>query len=289
MPSSPKPPPAMNVEKTVKGQQDANLLGGQQSQALSTIGQDNPWGSLSYTTTIDPITGLPKYQARQEYTPEQQAIFDQLQSNQTGIGSTAGDAISNMFGQYAQDPNLVGQAGSLTNEALDAQLPAWERFDAPARDQARTQLINQGLVEGSPAYQQQMDKLIQQQDLNRGQWLADFQPKAFQEATTQYQLPLENVAKMLGLSQPGNISQNLFNTPGANVGSADYLGTASAAQDQAFKNYQMKVADQNAWMGMLTGTAGSLFNLPVGGSSGKGAGSTGGNALANMFPSIFGM
>lgn len=282
MPKAPSPPPPMDVSKVTEQSQEAKLLAGQQSQSLNTIGTEGPLGSLTYTTTIDPITGLPKYVANSKYSTEQQALLDQLQQNQQGIGGTAGSAIGNTFGQYEGDPNLVGQAGSLTNQALDAQLPAWERFDAPARDQLRTQLLNQGLTEGTPAYQQQMDKLTTQQDLNRGQWLSDFSPKAFDMAKQQYQTPLDNVMKMLGVSGPANLKDSFINGPQTNVGAADVEGLSKASQEQAFKNYQQKVAQQNAQMGMITGGITGIMGLPVMNPMGGGAGSLGGNMINKM-------
>lgn len=274
---SPKKVAPTDPNQVINASTTANTAAQAGTMAQNTIGQDNPYGSLGYTTSIDPITGKPKYQANMKYTPQQQAIFDYSQGNQTGIGATAGSAISTMFPQYGGDPNLVGQAGSLTNQALDQQLPAWERFDAPARDQMRTQLINQGLVEGSPAYQQQMDKLTQQQDKDRGQWLAGFQPEAFKEATTQFQLPLENVRTMLGLSQPGSLVQNLANTPTSTLNPADVTGAYKLSQDSQQFNAQQQNAYWNAILGGGMGAAGSLAKLPT-----TGGGSIGGDAFARM-------
>ncbi len=256
---------------------NANQVAQTGTMAQNTIGQDNPYGSLDYTTTIDPITGKPKYQANMKYTPQQQAIFDYLQQNQTGIGSTAQSAISSMFPQYGGDPNLVGQAGSLTNAALDQQLPAWERFDAPARDQLRTQLLNQGLTEDSPAYLQARDKLVAQQDKDRGQWLSNFQPQAFGEAKEQYQLPLQNVAAMLGLSMPGSINQNLTNTPQSNLGAADVTGAYGLSQDAQKFNAQQQNAYWNNILGGGIGAAGSVAGLKT-----TGGGSLGGNFLSGL-------
>jgi hypothetical protein len=278
MPKAPSPPPPIDVAKTTAQSQATNLQTGQENQALSTIGQNNPFGSLSYTTSIDPITGLPKYVANSSYSPEQQALLDQLQQSQQGIGGTAGSAVSNLFEQYGQDPNLVGQAGSLTNQALDAQMPAWERFNAPARAQLDTQLRNSGILPGTPAYQQQVDALTQQQQLNQGQWLSNFQPQAFQEAQSQYELPLQNVAKMLGLSQPAQLPGQLVNTPGANIGGTDVSSIAQASQNEAFKNYQQQVASQNANMGMGAGLVSNILKLPTGAGS-----SFGGDMMSNIF------
>jgi len=265
MPSSPSAPPPINVAAVTKQGHAENLLAGQQSQGMNAIGQENPYGSLSYTTEVDPITGLPKYKANMQYTPEQQAIFDYMQQNQLGIGATNQGNIGNNFGQYAQDPNLIGGANSLTNQALNSMMPAWERFDAPARDQQRTQLLNQGLTENSKASVQARDKLIQQQDLDRGQWMANFTPQAYQMAKGQFEEPLNLAGIMMGLSQPGNINQNLTQTPQGQVGAVDVAGLSAAAQQQAVEQWKAKVQAQNNMMGGIMGGAASLAALPMGG------------------------
>lgn len=243
------------------------------TMAQNTMGQNTPYGSLSYTTSIDPITGAPKYTANSKLSSEQQAILDTLQGNQFGVGQTASGAINNTFGQYTGDPNLVGQAGSLTNQALDSMIPAWERFNAPARDQQRTQLINEGLVEGSPAYQQQMDKLTQQQQLDQGQWMAGFQPQAFNEAQTQYQTPLNNVLAMLTASQPGSLKSNLIGTPTGTEGAAtvqaptvanvDYGQMAKTQFDAQTQAWQAQIAKQNAMMGLGVNAVAGVMGMPV--------------------------
>lgn len=259
MPSAPKAPPPINPTATAQSGLAYNQQAASSQQDLNAINQSNQYGSLNFQRDASgKVIG-----ANTQLSPEQQQILNTLQGNQMGIGGTEASAINNTFGQYEGDPNLVGQAGSLTNQALAAQMPAWERFDAPARDQQRTQLINQGLQEGSPAYQQQMDKLIQQQDLNRGQWLANFQPQAFQEATTQYQLPLQNVAAMQQLSQPADFKSQLINTPQTNVAPVDYGSMAKTSQEEAFKNYQQQVARQNMFMNMGLGVAGNALSMPV--------------------------
>src|SRR5512138_2672398 len=181
MPKAPTPPPPVDIKQVTQQDMATRLQGAQEGQALSTIGQSNPFGTLDYTTSIDPITGLPKYQANMKYSPEQQQIFDYLQSTQTGMGAKGLETLGNNFGRY-NSIDLIGCADSLTKQAMDPTMANMERFMAPERDQLRTQLINQGLVEGSPAYQQQMDKLTNQQGLTKGQWLASYTPQAFQMA-----------------------------------------------------------------------------------------------------------
>lgn len=244
----------------------------------NTMDQSNPYGSLTYTSSIDPITGAPKYKADMQLTPDQQAILDILEQNKQLSGSTATSIGANTFDQYIDAPDLVGSAASLTQQALDKQDPAWERFMAPARDQQRTQLINQGLVEGSPAYQQQMDKLMDQQLKTKGEWMSNFTPQAMNMAMTEYQNPLENFLKLMNTAGgPADLKGQLTNTPtanmsgatvsGANVAPVDVAGISKTAADIKFKNQEQ----QNAWMNAMIGGAmnlgGAAMGLPVGGNT----------------------
>lgn len=261
----PKSVAPTNPQVPITQAAQANLTSGQQSQAMSTIGQDNPYGNLNYTTNIDPITGLPKYQANMQYTPEQQAIFDQLQQQQTGAGATGLGNIASNFSDYTEDPEgkLLSNTSGLTKDFMDAQNPEWERFMAPERDQLRTQLINQGLQEGSLAYQQQMDKLTQQQLRTKGATLSAFQPQAFQEASSTLNMPLGWEQMLMGMSQPGNINQSLVNTPGGQVQAPDVMGAFGLAQDAQKFNAQQQNAYWNNIIGGGLGLGKSYLGMPT--------------------------
>lgn len=246
--------------------------------AQNTMDQSNPYGSLTYTSSIDPITGAPKYKADMNLTPDQQAILDILEQNKQIAGSTAGGIAGNTFGQYVNAPDLVGSAASLTGQALDKMDPAWERFMAPERAQLDTSLRNQGILPGTPAYHQMVDKLTNQQLKTKGEWMANFTPQAMNMAMTEYQNPLENFIKLMQAGGgPADLKGQLTNTPlanmsgatvqGANVAPVDIAGINKTAADVAFKNQQQ----QNAWLNAMIGGAmnlgGAAMALPVGGNT----------------------
>lgn len=283
MSHSPSPPPAINPGQVAGnpqggpnpgGQFGYNTTAGVETQQGSAVNQSNPYGALTYSTSIDPTTGLPKLSANMSYSPIEQAVFNLMAGGQIGQGGTALSAINNMFGQYTQDPNLVNKAQDIVNQNTSPMNASWERFMAPQRDQLRTSLLNQGLTEGSPAFQQQMDMLTHQQNLTKGQWLAQFQPQAFQEAETNYQLPLMNVSQMLSGVQPGSITGNMTQTPGLNIGSPDFAGLSTEAQQEQFRNYQQRVQAQNNLMG-------GIFGIGQGAATGFGLG-----AARYMMPGI---
>lgn len=258
-----KKAPVFQAKPAIEQTQKANLLTGQQNQALSTIGQDNPYGNLSYTTEIDPITGLPKYVAHQNYSADQQGILDSLESGMLGFGDTLSGMISNIFGQYGQQPDLVGKASEITDASVGPMNDFWNRFMLPEKDQLRTQLINQGLTEGSPAYQQQMDKLTNQQNLTKGAWLENFMPQAFSMAKQDFQLPLENAMNLISKIMPGNIKQNLVDTPGANIANTDVMGALKNQWESQKVRAEQSNAFTNALMSGGIGLVSSMMGMPV--------------------------
>ena len=241
----------------------------------NTMDQSNPYGNLTYTSSIDPITGAPKYSAAMNYSQDQQAILDILEQNKQLAGGTATGIGANTFGQYVNAPDLVGGAASLTQQALDKQDPAWERFMAPERAQLDTSLRNQGILPGTPAYHQMVDKLTDQQLKTKGQWMADYTPKAMEMAMTEYQNPLENFIKLMNQAGgPADLKGQLTNTPtanasganvqGATVNPVDVAGISKTAADVQFKNQQQ----QNAWLNAMIGggmnLATGMMGMPVG-------------------------
>lgn len=259
------------------------------SQSMKTIGQDTPYGTLDYETSIDPITGAPKYKAVTRLSPEQQAILNKLQQNQLGAGQVAGGLMGSSFGRYLSAPDLIGGANSLTQKALDSMIPAWERFHAPEREMGRTHALNAGLIPGTPAYNKYVDRITQQQDLDRGQWMANFTPQAFGMAKTNYENPLEIFMKLAGFAQPGSLKTNLIGTPTTDMSGATMAGATEQAPDVAGISktgweaqkfaYEQEQAKKNAMMGMFTGAAGAAFGAPVSGENMT----FGGQALKNIF------
>lgn len=259
-----KKPAAVNASNVIQQGQAGNLQAAQQSQGMSTVGQDSPIGSLSYTTTIDPITGLPKYQAHTNYSADQQAILDYLEMNQLGGGLTLSNLIDNAFGNYEQAPDLIGGANDLTDQALDSMDPLWERFMGPERLQRDNELRNQGILPGTPAYDQQMDRITSQQMKEKGAWLANFQPEAFKMAKSEYEEPI-NIATILKqlAGGPGDIKSGLVDTPAGQVNPFDILGAHNLQYQSDLKRAEFANAQNNAYMTGGLGLIGSIMGMPV--------------------------
>jgi len=263
MPKAPKPPPPINVAQTTQQDQSARDYATDRTMAENTIGQHNQFGDLTYTTEIDPITGKPKYVANMQYTPEQQRIFDLLQGNQTGLGLTGQNLITANMDQYGKPIDLSAAEGSLSRAAMDPMMANLQRYMGPQLDQRRTELINQGIPEGSKLFDLEMDKVRNNQGLTMGSQIASFFPQAEQIAKDQLTQPLDLMKSIFGMEQPGNINQALVNTPSVNQGATDVAGLATEAQQEAFRNYQQKVASQNALMSSIMGSGTKILTAPL--------------------------
>src|SRR5687768_11404679 len=96
-----KAPKAPDPATTAAAQGAWNSFTAQQSQAMNMVGQNSPWGSLTYnqtgTTTImdpngKPIT-VPQYTANTTLSPQQQAIFDKGQETELSLANIANEQV----------------------------------------------------------------------------------------------------------------------------------------------------------------------------------------------------
>lgn len=274
MGSTPKPPAYPDPTQTANTQYGFNVKTGQANQALNMVNQSNPFGSKSYFVSgIDPVTGLPKYEQDINYTPEQQALLESLQGTKANVGqageSLSGDALS----MYSSLPDFSTAAGSRVSQMLDRQMPYWERFMEPARAQLDTALRNQGILPGTPAYQQQVDKLTAQQDLDRGNFLNTAQDQAFRQAMQEYTTPASMISTLMQMGAPNSLGFD--QTPSTNLGQTDYAGQVQAKYNAEFQRYQEAVKRQNSMMSGMFGLGGQILGGPMGGMLG--------NYMGNMF------
>lgn len=189
-----KAPKAPDPAQTAAAQGAWNSFTAQQQQQMNMVGQNSPWGSLSYDQTgsswiTDPNgkrVEVPTYTANTTLSPEQQAIFDSTQSAEGNLANIARDQ-SKWLGDFLKGgvdlgglPGLQGEIGGNYNTALgglQASYAGGDDFSADRQrtedailqriapsmardeDRLRTQLINQGIRPGSAAWDAEMNRL----------------------------------------------------------------------------------------------------------------------------------
>jgi hypothetical protein len=306
------PPDASSITSGTLGV--GSQIGAQQTQANqaaqqgSMVNQNNPYGSLSYSQTGTGANGTPIYTANTTLTPQQQQLFNTLQGTQGQAGQLAGGNIAagsslipganNLLGGANQDINTANQAvnnanyggtnstaaignatSGLTGQLMNQYMAGVQPFQTTQTSQLDTQLRNQGLAPGNPAYDNAMRSNVTSQTLANDQAEAQFEPQAFQQATTEYQMPATIGSELsqiggsqsqtgagqatmgagesqlgTGLAQfgaPGSVGQNLVNAP--QLQPANYVGAAGVGEQGSEAQYK---AQMDQYSGMMNGIFG---------------------------------
>jgi len=245
-------PTPTDPKQTAQIQQGYNIATGNATQAANAINQSTPFGSLQYT----PVTGadgITRYTATQTLDPKNQALLDSLY----GTKNVAGQGATNVLqGAYTGAPNILGTANSATNQMMAGEMGYLQPFFSQQTNALDNQLRNQGLMPGTPAYDNAMNSMRQSQGQTVSGAIAQFQPQAFQEAIAAYNLPADTAAKLAGLGAPMGLS--LTNTPTTNYQPANYTGAVASADQMAQQTYQAQMAQQSAMIQGLAGMAGSI-------------------------------
>jgi hypothetical protein len=175
-----KPPPAPDYVGAARAQGQANIDALRTGAALNRVNQSNPFGSTSYRNL-----GGDQWEQTTTLSPDQQSILDQQESNQIDLGRIAGMRLGQVGqqGQFNLDglpsrvtgvapSNLQGEVGLPAAEqrqrAEDAVYQSATRQLDPQfqqrEDATRTRLINQGLREGSEAWNTEMANLSRERE-----------------------------------------------------------------------------------------------------------------------------
>lgn len=263
MPSAPKVPAAPNVAATTAAATASNKDTLMTTAAIQAANQNTPVGSLNYTLGTD-ANGNPTYTANTQYSPEQQALLNQLQSSQTGLGQAGGNLVNDASSMYSQAPDFSEAAGTQTKINMDRQLGYLNPFFSQQTDQLDNQLRNQGLMPGTEAYKRATRQLQDNQNQSVMKFLNDTQAQSFSQAQQQYDQPLKTISSILGLTQPANLGENLIKTPSPSMNPVDVAGITKSNYDGQLEAYKAKLAQHNS---MLSGLFGVGTGLATGGLS----------------------
>src|SRR5882672_2350016 len=218
--SPPQPIPAGQVASQ---QQQYNTQAGMSSQAGSMVNQNNWLGSLGYQQIgTDPNTGVPIYGSSLNLSPQQQGLYNTLTGTQQAAGQ-AGQGLIQGANYGGQSPTQAignessGIQGMLMNQWLQSQAP----WLSQATTELDTKLKNQGLnpsptATSDPstwgAYEKAMGQLRQSQTMGVAGAASQFQPQAFQEASTLYGLPASLAMQLSQFGSPQSPGGSLVQT-----------------------------------------------------------------------------
>jgi hypothetical protein len=237
-----------------------NEQAGVNTIGLDAINQFTPFGSLTYTGT--PGNGM---SATQELTPRLQELISQFQGTQGTIANTAGNLAGNVGSLYGRPANFLAESSPL----VKSQMAAFNEYMQPTynnqRSNLESQLVEQGITQGSQAWDNAMRGYYTSQDQANAAALMQFEPQAYAQAVQSYQLPMQTLTGLFGMTSPSasisGVSQPFVNTPTASVQPPNYQGQAQ----NYFNAGQQQFQNTTGGLGQVAGGLGTgLFGGPGG-------------------------
>jgi hypothetical protein len=277
-------PPDYAAAATAQGQ--ANTQSAIASNFLNQVNQSGPYGSLNYSYdqahgyTLPDGTRIPSVTATTTLSPDQQHLLDQQTGISTQLNDLASSGISNVGNAVAHPidmsslPTLHSDLGNgadgvaLRNQITDAMMQRLQPSIDRDRSALDTRLANQGITNGSQAYNndqnvfqqgvndQRIAALLagdqeQQNQFNRGLAGAQFGNQARNQALQEAEFARTEPLNMLNALRTGN-SVNLPQfgnvSGGAGIAAAPIYQATQDQYSAAMQNYQQRVAQQSALM-----------------------------------------
>lgn len=243
----------MNVD-TAQAQQLVNQYDQVTPQGNVTWNQT---GENSFVNSQGKTVTIPKYTATQTYSPDQQALYDTSQQTEQKIANIGLD-------QAGRIGDLLGSPVDLSNDATEARLMELgsKRLDprfAQEEESLRTKLANQGVMEGSEAYNRAFDRFGQTKNDAYNQLLLTGRGQAVQEALAQRNQPINEISALLNGSQ---VSQpNFIGTPNTPVAGVDYAGMVDKKYQSELNAWNAQNQSKNAMMGGIFGMIGNGLTM----------------------------
>jgi hypothetical protein len=276
-PAPPDPQQGIALGNQVaQGQQQYNTSAGEMSQAGSMVDQYNPYGSLTYAQTGTGPNGVPLYSANVNLTPQQQQMFDLLQGTKTTAGQQGQNLITNANYGASSPGDVIGNlTKGNTADLIKTQTDYYKPFFQSERDSLDTQLRNQGLAPGMPAYDRAMRGLDTSHGLVLEKAAGDFENQAYNQAKSMYEEPAALGENLAAFGAPMDPTKDFVNTPGLNIQPANLTG-AVAGENQALNDaYKAKQAQYSSMMSGLMGIPTAILGgWAKGGFPGLGTGSS---------------
>lgn len=298
--SSPKPPPAPDYAAAAQQTSAGNASQAQVAQYGSMTNQITPYGRVTYTATPAGKTAqgdqLNQWTQTVSLSPSEQAAFEQNNRINAQLGNVAETGVGyvqnalNKPLDFSQNQQLY-TPGQLQQQASDAAYQNAAQYLDPQFKQSNAQLANrlanQGITQGSEAYNNAMLNAGNQQQqayesarnqayiqgLSGGQQQYQQAMGTRQQQIAEQQTLQQNPLNMLNAVRTGQQMQ-VANMP--NVGQSspaalqavagpDMLGAATALGQYNMNTYNQQSAANSAMMGGLMKLGGQAAGAAAGG------------------------
>lgn len=254
--SSPSAPPAPDYKgaavATAAGNKDAAIA----AQEGSMVNQNTPYGALKYSQTGTSANGNPTYTADIALNNTGQQLLDYSNQSALGLGALQNGATQQVANTMSH-PMDLSSVDDMYNKSYANQTarldPQWQSNE----EHQKNELANQGIMQGSHAYDDSMRVFNQGKNdayQQAGQAAISNMPQTYQLASAAYNQPLNALNALRTGSQVTN--PTFGNTPQQQATAGpNYLGAAQSQGqfDQGLFNAQTGAANSanSGAMGML--------------------------------------
>lgn len=267
-----KAPKAPDPTVVSQAQTESNQDTAAYNAALNRVNTYTPYGSQTFTQRgTDPTTGAPIFDQNIELSPEQQRLLEMQQGQDLALGGIANNQIDQMAQMYAQgiDPSSVGDFRQQAQDALyDRNTLYLDRDFQRSEDRERNRLANQGVVEGSEAYNAAMDRFSRDKEIAyrqaRNESIVGGGAEADRSMAQLFALRNQPLNEFNALRNASQVQMPNFQGP-ANVSmpGTDVSGNTWNAYQGDLAAYNAQQAGSNAAMGGLFNLGGQLGGAAI--------------------------
>lgn len=300
--SAPKAPAAPDPVALSNAQSTSNIATAQTEAALNRVNQITPQGNLTYTIP-DPKNAPNSWTATQTLSPAEQHLYDLSTAAQGVYGQTALNQLNSVSGALSSPMQTPGSPydaynayqkaasqpfntdySSVRDQYLQSQYqlqqPEWDR----QRSSMQAQLANQGIAQGSDAWNNAMRQTednisrsqaqilsgatqnvgqaiqqgleLRQEPLTEASQAAGLYGTGIQQAQGLREMPLNEASALLSGSQVQG--PNYVNSAQAQVSPTNMLGAYQLQQNALQNEYNAKMQAYQGAMGGMGSIVGQL-------------------------------
>ncbi|CAN7371323.1 tail fiber domain-containing protein [Aminobacter sp. LjRoot7] len=262
----PKAPTPPDPKETSAASTGTNISTAIANSWLNNANQVTPDGTITYTKTgeekvTDPYTGktytIPKTTVTTQLSAAQQAIKDQTDKAQLNLGTLANNQ-SSFLNDYMAKP-FDGSNEAVESRLLELGRKRLDPLIAQQNDALQTRLANQGIMQGSAAYDRAMAQQGQTTNDAYNQLLLTGRGQAFSEAQAVRNQPINEITALLSGSQVAAPQAQGYN--GSTIPTTDNAGLINENYNQRMNAYNQQVAQSGSLLGGLFGGVGKLLTL----------------------------
>lgn len=262
--TQPTPP---DPYETAGAQTQQNFFTGLMNQSFGTTDQTTPFGSLTYNKSgTEQITGpdgtvynVPRYSANVSLSPEAQQAVDANIGASHNMAVMARDQSHRLGDILGSQPDIRDAVGTTRDSAMQALMSRMNPQLDRDKESLRTSLANQGIKEGSTAYDRAMNRFGEQSNDARMQAILNSGTEQSRAIQNEIALRAQPINEITAAMNGGQVSQPSFvNAPGVQMSNVDQAGLIQDNYNAKLQNWQTQQAQQQQLLGGLLGLGGNI-------------------------------